>query len=491
MLRSATLCLLAFFSCFSTYAIEAVVSHTIFYTHKNDSAKNAYLELYWQVDPSTVGFTTNENGKLVANIKTEISFTAAEGNIIAKDKYVLQTNPTDSAQVLYQNILELHRYKLPPGKVKVSMVLTDVSNASKQFTYADSIMVDTPSSGVFYSGVELVDTAIDNGNESLFFKGGKQQIPFCINFYNDDRGKLHYYAELYNMDKVAKDLYPLRQQIYISKKPYEIKATNQVNLDSFKEGLSFLPVSGTMDLSTLGSGNYYLSIILQAKDKQKLAATSLFFQRSNKNPVTPVTSKEDSSGGFEKVEVMNLDQTFLKKYSTAQIKAILKMLMPISSPLERNAENNFMKRPEDGYMRYFIYNFWKSRNQTEPEKEWLLYVEKVKEVNKLFGSGVLPGYETDRGYIYLKYGKPNETITVENETGTLPYEIWQYNAPGKQHSPGSFLFYRPGFMISDYKLLHSSVNGEMRNTGWRSTLFTSGSASSSNSRAEQYFPGNK
>lgn len=490
MLRSIALCLLAFFYCFNSYAIEAVVSHTVFYTHKNDSVKNAYVELYWQIDPSSVGYITHENSKLVANIKTEISFTAAEGNVIAQDKYVLQTNPADSSNVLAQNILELHRYKLPPGKIAVSMVLTDVSNASKQFTYTDSITVDTPSSGVFYSGVELVDTALNDAGASIFLKDGKQQIPFCINFYSDDRGRLHYYTELYNMDKIPHELYPVRQQVYISKKPLEIKATNQVNLDSFKEGVSFLPVSGTMDLSTLASGNYYLSIILQAKDKQKLAATSLFFQRSNKNPASPVAST-DSSGGFEKVEVMNLDQTFLKKYTTAQVKAIMKMLMPISSPLERDAENNFIKRPEDSYMRYFIYNFWKSRNQAEPEKEWLLYVEKVKEVNKLFGSGILPGYETDRGYIYLKYGKPNETITVENETGTLPYEIWQYNAPGKQHSPGSFLFYRPGFMISDYKLLHSSVNGEMRNTGWRSTLFTSGSASSSNSRAEQYFPGNK
>src|SRR5207253_172411 len=140
-----------------------------------------------------------------------------------------------------------------------------------------------------------------------------------------------------------------------------------------------------------------------------------------------------------------------------------KMLMPVSTPLEHASIESFLKRPEETYMRYFLYNFWKNRNEKDPAREWEKYTDKVREVNKLFGGDTRPGYETDRGFIYLKYGKPNERIIVENEAGSLPYEIWQYNAPGKQNRPGAFLFYRPGSMVSDFRLLHSTVQGEVRN----------------------------
>ena len=166
------------------------------------------------------------------------------------------------------------------------------------------------------------------------------------------------------------------------------------------------------------------------------------------------------------------------------------MIYPISTKLEEDAINAFLKRPEETYMRYFVYNFWQSRNEKDPQKPWDEYTKRIREVNKLFGTGAVNGYETDRGIIWLKYGKPNERILVQNEQGVLPYEIWQYNAPGKQSSPGAFLFYRPGFMVSDYRLLHSTVNGEIRNLNWRTVLYANGGGGNGNSRAEQYI-GNK
>ena len=137
------------------------------------------------------------------------------------------------------------------------------------------------------------------------------------------------------------------------------------------------------------------------------------------------------------------------------------------------------------YMRYFIYNFWKARSN-DAEDGWKGYTKRVKEVNKLYGSSMKPGYETDRGFTQLKYGEPDQRYVVSNEEGALPYEIWQYNAIDNQNGDGVFLFYNPGFMINEYLLLHSTVLGEMRNTNWRSLLYKSGSSRNNlNSRAEQ------
>ncbi|MBZ0100369.1 MAG: GWxTD domain-containing protein, partial [Taibaiella sp.] len=174
------------------------------------------------------------------------------------------------------------------------------------------------------------------------------------------------------------------------------------------------------------------------------------------------------------------------KYSIAQLKAIMKMLKPIADENELLNIESFVKRPDETYMRYFVYNFWKARSSDDPEKAWKNYTKLVKDVNKLFGNSRNPGYETERGFYYLKYGPPDQRYVVTAEETAWPYEIWQYNAPGKQSSQGVFLFYNPGFMVSDYKLLHSTVQGEMRNNNWRSELYkTGGSTNNLNSRAEQ------
>ena len=185
--------------------------------------------------------------------------------------------------------------------------------------------------------------------------------------------------------------------------------------------------------------------------------------------------------------MIDLRRSFIGKYDAAQLRAILKMLSPIASPNERMTIEEFLRKPNESYQRYFIYNFWASRNQLNPGEAWEEYAEKVRFVNRNFGSSALPGYETDRGLVYLKYGPPTERIVVNNEEGARPYEIWQYNVLPQQGN-GMFLFYRPGFITNDYKILHTNINGEIRNRAWRMSLYTNGvSLRPDNSRAEQYF----
>jgi len=195
--------------------------------------------------------------------------------------------------------------------------------------------------------------------------------------------------------------------------------------------------------------------------------------------------------GMESVTVLNLSKTFLAKYDLAHIRAILKMLLPYSDALATNTINGFLKKPDEMYMRYYIYNFFANINKKQPSQAWKDFSVKITEVNKLYNTHNTPGYETDRGIIYLRYGPPSDVITVENEPGTQPYEIWQYNTLTemihKDIPDAYFLFYQPNQMMHDYKLLHSTVDGEIQNKNWRGSLYTSdGSGDHSNTRAEQY-----
>ncbi|HYD22062.1 MAG TPA: GWxTD domain-containing protein [Flavipsychrobacter sp.] len=468
------------------YGINALPAYTVFYLpSQGNEQPQPYIELYWQIDPATVRFAQNENGIWLGKITTTIDIVHDTG-IVASEKYYLQTTPAASLRAArLQNIMDMHRYVIAPGKVNVVLTLSQ-EDGEQVFRHTDSIKIDLPQQAPFYSSLQLLDTTYKTAlQENIYYKNGNLQVPSCINFLDDRRTIMHYYTELHGTDKIPAEQLPLKQYVFISKKEYDHPVFELIQTDTLKPG-QILPMLGRFKIDVLPSGNYHLNIVLKNNKGIELAKNTLFFQRSNANPVTRNDTTGDDTSLFEKVSLLDLSTTFAGAYSAAQLKAIMKMLKPIADQNELLNIESFAKRPDETYMRYFVYNFWKARLPDDPEKGWKDFTKKVKEVNKLFGSSRNPGYETERGFYYLKYGPPDQRYVVTAEEAAWPYEIWQYNAPGKQSSQGVFLFYNPGFMVGDYKLLHSTVQGEMRNNNWRAELYKSGGSSNNlNSRAEQ------
>lgn len=486
MLRRSGLCLLLLLISFFAHGITALPAYTLFYMPAQGKVPaQPYVEMYWQVDPSSVHFTKNEKELWIGRIKTELLITSDTG-VVVSEKFYLQTIQAASLRAAqFQNIMDLHRYIVPRGKINISLKLSQDGYEQELYEYKDSLEV-ADTGKVFYSNVQLLDTSYQTDmTDNPFVKNNRLQIPLCFNFLDEKKQMLHYYTELYGLDKAKKGRYT--QVVTVSRKPYDFAIYNLVTTDTLAPA-NILPISGRFNINMLPSGNYHLNILLMDSNHVDVAKQTVFFQQSNTHPVVPQdTSTGDSTKPlFEKVNMFDLSTTFVAKYEPAQLKAIMKMLLPIATETERGNIESFIKSPDVTYMRYFIYNFWKSRATGDPEDEWKKYTQKVKDVNKLFGSRSRGGYETERGFYYLKYGPPDQRYTVSNEEGAWPYEIWQYNAPGNQSYNGEFLFYNPGFMVSDYRLLHSTVKGEMRNTAWRNQLYKTGASSGNlNSRAEQ------
>jgi GWxTD domain-containing protein len=489
MSRWIGLCFLFVIAGQAAYGINALPAYTVFYLPANGGKQpQPYIELYWQVDPASVEFVKNSAGVWIGKIKTTIDIIHDTG-VIASEKYYLQTTPAASllaAQL--QNIMDLHRYITAPGMVRIKVTLSQDGFEHRGFEYLDSVLVAMPEGNVFYGGLQLLDTAYaTTAKDNLYLKNGNLQVPSCINFLDDRKKTLQYYTELHGTEKIPADRLPLIQYTFVSKKEYDHPVSGLLQTDTIKQG-SILPILGKFKIGTLPSGNYHLNVILKNSKGEEVAKHTLFFQRSNTNPVsaTDSTVADSSKEVFEKVDYLDLTETFVSKYNISQLKAILKMLKPIADENEALNIESFAQRPDETYMRYFVYNFWTKRSPGEPEKGWKNFTKQVKEVNKLFGSSRNPGYETERGYYYIKYGPPDQRYVVTAEEAAWPYEIWQYNAPGKQSSQGVFLFFNPGFMADDYKLLHSTVQGEMRNNNWRTELYKTGMSSNNiNSRAEQ------
>lgn len=125
---------------------------------------------------------------------------------------------------------------------------------------------------------------------------------------------------------------------------------------------------------------------------------------------------------------------------------------PIISKEEEDAWKK-LRTPEERDR--FIETFWRMRDpdpDTEENEYREVYYERVAYVNEHFSSGI-PGYKTDRGRVYLKYGKPDEVDSHPaggayqrdpseggGSTSTYPFEKWFYrNIPGRSGADIEFV----------------------------------------------------
>jgi GWxTD domain-containing protein len=97
--------------------------------------------------------------------------------------------------------------------------------------------------------------------------------------------------------------------------------------------------------------------------------------------------------------------------------------------------------------------FWNARDPdpSTPENEALQqYISRINYVTENF-SRVGPGWKTDRGHVYIRYGAPDQIDTASDQRNQGRYEIWRYLDANR-----TFVFYDM-FGVGDYKL----VEGDM------------------------------
>ena len=473
-------------------AISAVVSNTVFYMPDSLSANHLtpYVETSWEIIPHTLHFTTNADKKIIGRVMTNIVYTL-DDSIIQQDHF-LYTTPARATvdEIGTSKIIYLRRYYIPPGKIKMWLTFTDAADTTNTYFATDSFIVAKPDTKPFFSKLQILDTFYDSQDENVFAKNSMAQVPLNGCFLGESKKILHYYAELYHSKDLPADV-TLTRKVFLSKKegvsPFQYYE-HEDSLIRQDVGL----VLGSFDVTALGSGNYYLNVVIENKFHQSLVSQSLFFQRENKHPAKEDTLRRIASDtGMESIKVLDLNKTFVAKFNTDQLRAILKMLLPVSDADQTLAIQGFLEKPDEMYSRYFIYNYFNALDSKDPGRAWKEFSERVVKANKLFKVAGKTGYQTDRGFYYLRYGEPTDIITVNNEPGTLPYEIWRYNQLTQSNKKiitnAIFLFYRQNPSIEDYQLLQCTVGGEPQNNNWRSQLILgTGKSSSGNYRIDEY-----
>ena len=118
---------------------------------------------------------------------------------------------------------------------------------------------------------------------------------------------------------------------------------------------------------------------------------------------------------------------------------------------EKN-ERDRMKEAHDEEKRSLFEAFWKARDPSPgtPDNELMdEYYRRINEADTRFRC-YKAGWKTDRGWVFVTHGEPNEIERYPFELETHPYEVWRYFNPERR-----FVFVdRNGF--GDYDMVEST-----------------------------------
>lgn len=354
------------------------------------------------------------------------------------------------------DFLHVERFRLDAGEYALEVTLRDL-NAPEvpPTTYEGPMVVAALGDGLRFSDVllaERIDPAADPD------AGAASIVPAVSSYYPAEKNDLGFYAELYNADKVfgPDSLFLLSYQI----EGFEDRRVfGGFRKQSRARALPVIPILAQFDITTLPSGNFLLAFEARDRKGSVIARQEQFFQRN-----------KPMSYDMATLAAGDLSGTFVHAYTDADTLAEdIRSLRPIASDLERKIIDDRWKDRDMDLMRRFFYSFWFNRNGYAPEQAWRRYQQEVVKVNQLYGCRIKRGYDTDRGYVHLKYGAPNTIMDQPHDRDGYPFQIWHYYRAGK-YANKRFVFYLPDRVTGCYELLHSEVPGEIKNPNWNQML---------------------
>jgi GWxTD domain-containing protein len=284
-------------------------------------------------------------------------------------------------------------------------------------------------------------------------------LPLVSDYYPEDAGKLVVYGEAYNADMANIEGGKYLLTFFIIGDEGEVPDSRRYKR---KDASKVTPILETFDISQLPSGNYELVVEMRDPQNEELASRSIGFTRMaalNKDFMAMANS--DAYVAKPGLAFNNPDS----------IRSYVSWLYPLAQNVERGTIDSQVKQNNTETLQSFFQAFWEDRAPEDPIGAWLNYVKDVWYVNKKYRSPVMEGYRTDRGRVYLQYGKPNTIVERHNNPNYFPCEIWHYYKI-ERFNDRRFLFYSRNVVNYDFNLLHSDMLGEVQNHDWPTLIRT-------------------
>lgn len=360
---------------------------------------------------------------------------------------------------------------LPAGNFTVDMLIYDPNSLDtiKEKLNFNIKMPDAKQKPVC-SDLMLMEPEYYDPSKSVFEQ--KNQAIRTSDFYMKADTILRFYSEVHGILKDRPTGNPLVSRIRV------LEQSSKKGLDEFgkikrvKSGSNMAYITD-LSIKNLPSGNYILIWDLIDTSGKVVAMSYRDFRKSN-----PGLKQEFVDGNMPAGDQGLASE--IEKLSPEQRQHMVASLLPIASTSEQSTIDYLRKKGTETEVKNYLASFWSKRSGQNAVKDFKQYHNLVVHADGKYSTQTMKAYQTERGRIILQYGKPN---IIENEysdrnrkamqnLNTVPYEVWYYynlEVPVKQ-SDVMFVFVQQNRGNDNYRLIHSSAIGEVRNGEWRSVV---------------------
>lgn len=412
-----------------------------------------YVDVNLRLDGSTCKYEF-QDGKYSSSSLVLIYF-KQDNEIKAFEKYILSAQ----GQEIKGDMLDMRRFFIGAGSYNLEILITDQNDTTNVFEYKSSISLKKAEEMKLSNALILLKVEKSDMKSPLVRNGIYMEVlPYMV--MHDDMKIFNIYQEVYR-----KNLEPeiLIHKVEILKEMNEDDLLVSQPLVKYKKVPvgDVSPILSSIDVSNLTSGNYVVNCSVIDKNKNKLSNDQVNIIINNR--LADVKNVKD----YNKV----YGNTFVDALDSTETVYALKAIIPITNYKMMSTLDDIIRFGSLESQKYYLFYHWNESYPGLAEAGYTNYMAVARAVDKDYYSNVGHGFQTDRGYLYLKYGKPNKYITVIDEPNTPPYEIWYYShLEITNQTDVRFIFYDP-LQVNNFELLHSNCYGERANPAWETLLY--------------------
>ena len=406
---------------------------------KDSTDSNYYASIFAFVKLFNVNGVTIDSTQTVFSVKVATMLDAKKKDVQLFNKLALVAKPgIYSAQVIIVDIATKHK-----GEFFISKI--EVPASSK-------------SNSINFSSLNSAFNAVYVGNDSskinpLIYKSGYNLFINPVSVFADSDKSLYIYGEIYNLEYTESERTKYQLIVNALDKDKNIYQMFGSRL-SKKPGSSAVVVE-KIDITGWNKGNYTIEVI--AVDLATQASDTAYLPISIVSPV----------------EVMAAAETISKEkdlYNTLTLTQKIQLVTYILTNEEKRTLDNLGEKGKEN----FLNAIWREHDNSPSVLDNPFRDEIIKRylyVNQFFSTNDMKtnGWLTDRGRVYMQYGRWEQREDKEFSRTGLPFEVWYYHS----YKGGGLTFIFQDFHgDDDYKLVHSNADGEVYSKKWADWITT-------------------
>jgi len=420
------------------------------------SESKSTVEFYFSANQRDLKYNFN-NGEYTGQLNIEINiFDKAKDKVVFNDIFGLISKVSDTARAKLTNkLIGQQNFTLPISDYVIKLIGSDNNNKAKCDTVKFAFSLSNYDSlKTIISDIQL-STGLQKSteNNSIFYKNGYEITPNPDALYGMNLNTIYYYFEVYSLKKDFKsdNIYVVLTITDLSNNIIrQIVKPEKSRADAFFE-------LGKIEIDSLEKGSY----LLKAK---MLDSTSGFsIEREKKFFVYNKSKNISGDQADEKAFLLSEYKTLAQEKVDEEYE---KSLYIRSTP----ETEEYAKLKNLDEKRRFLFYFWAKRkiNPNSPVNDFKVeYFKRINDANRYYKQGFMDGWKTDKGRIYVIYGKPSEIENHPNEADSKAYEIWSFN---NIQGNAICVFAEDEIGGGIFHLVHSTIRGEFSDTDWKTKI---------------------